>query len=223
MTRRWAYGRGVPAWLALVVAATGCGGHGPPTHLVDGTPTQPPAVTLDTGRPQIATRVRVVDSEAAHRGRIGRCLAGASRRSEHGPIVERTAVDGSSITFRVTSSQDLIACDGTSPKREWCGRALGHVRGGRLLDPRLDIAGCSTPAGDRLAFAWVQPAKRTRFVAIRQDGYVEVYGVLGGLPLRVTTTEGIDTATSRGTFEVSEHDATGRRLRSYTLDARVAG
>jgi hypothetical protein len=218
-----AYGWATAALLALAVVTPGCGGRSPPTQLVDGTPTRPPSVELEIDRPQIAARVRVVDPATVRRGRIGRCLAGVSERPGPGAMIERTGVEGSSVTFHTMSGRDVVACDGTSPRLAWCGRALGHLHGGRLRDPRLDIAGCSTATGDPVAFAWIEPARRAKFVAIRQDGYVEVYAVAGGVPVRVATTKGIDPATSSGRFEVSEHDGTGRRLRSYVLDARVAG
>jgi hypothetical protein len=204
------------------MTTTGCGGSVSPAQLIDGMPTQPPAVALEASGTQIATEVRIVDSTAARRSRIARCLTGASERPAPGTIVERTGVNGSTVTFRTASGQDVVACDGTF-RRSWCGRALGHLHDGHLLDPRLDLAGCSTAAGDPLAFAWIEPGSGTRFVAIEQSGYVEVYEVAGRLPVRVTTTRDIDSETSSARFVVSEHDATGRRLRSYTLDARVAG
>ena len=97
------------------------------------------------------------------------------------------------------------------------------MHAGRLLDPRLELAGCSTSSGDPIAFAWIEPGRRTRYVALHRNGFVEVYPVLAGLPVRVATTSDIDLDTSSASFEVSEYDADGRRIRSYTLDARVAG
>jgi len=220
--RRWCGRTSSVAVLGLAIMLTGCGGSGSPPQLIDGTPTQPPAVALQTSGPQIATEVRVVDFTAARRSRIARCLAGASERPAPRSIVERTGVNGSTVTFRTTSGHDIVACDGTLG-RSWCGRALGHLHDGHLLDPRLDLAGCSTATGDPLAFAWIQPGRRSRFVAIEQSGYAEVYEVADRLPVRVTTTQDIDPGTSSARFDVSEYDATGRRLRSYTLDARVAG
>ncbi len=91
-----------------------------------------------------------------------------------------------------------------------------------LDDPRLDLA-CLTASGGPIAFAWVEPAARTRYVAVRQLGFVEVYPVTANLPVRVTTTTGIDLGASGSVFEVSEHDRSGRLVRAYTLEARVAG
>lgn len=216
-------GTGSVAVLALAVISTGCGGSGSPAQLIDGSPTRAPVVALETSDAQIATSVHLVGSAAARRSRIARCLAGASERPAPGSIVERTGVDGSTITFRTASGHDVVACDGTTPTHPWCGHALGHLHDGRLLDPRLDLAGCATAAGDPLAFAWIEPRSRARFVAIEQGGYTESYEVVGDLPVRVTTTRSIDSENSRARFEVSEHDANGRRLRSYVLDARVAG
>jgi hypothetical protein len=222
VTRRRRCGTTSVAVLALAVIPIGCGASVSPAQLIDGTPTQPPAVALETSGPQIATEVRIVDSTAARRSRIARCLAGGSERPAPGTIVERTGVNGSTVTFRTASGHDVVACDGTL-RRFWCGRALGHLHDGHLFDPRLDLAGCATAAGDPLAFAWIEPGSPTRFVAVQQSGYAEVYETARRLPVRVTTTRDIDSETSSVRFEVTEHDAAGRRLRSYTLDARVAG
>jgi hypothetical protein len=98
------------------------------------------------------------------------------------------------------------------------------VHAGRLVDPRLDLAGCSTRDGDPVAFAWVVPARRARYVAVRHDAFSEVYPVLrGDVPIRVSTTTDIDLDTSSASFEISEHDAVGRAVRAYTVQARVAG
>ena len=100
---------------------------------------------------------------------------------------------------------------------------IARLESGRLLDPRLDLAGCATTSGDTVAFAWFQPGPHTSFVAVRQQGYVEVYPVVAHLPVRISTTAHISTQESRATFEVSEHDASGALLRSSILEARVAG
>jgi len=143
------------------------------------------------------------------------------------PIVRRVGVDGASVTYRTASGRNLVACDGTAVSSEhdrtWCGLALARVRDERLLDPRLDLASCTTPSGDSVAFAWVEPGPRTRYVAVRRHGFVEVYPLIAGLPVRLAATSGIDLDTSSASFDVSEHDATGQLLRSYTLRARVAG
>jgi hypothetical protein len=143
------------------------------------------------------------------------------------PVISRVGVDGTSVTFRTASGGNLVACDGTAiygePNRPWCGEALGRVRAGRLLDPRLDLAACSTPSGDRVAFAWVEPGRGARYVAVRRHGFGEVYPVVGPVPVRIATTSDIDLETSSASFAVTEHDADGRLLRSYSLQARVAG
>jgi hypothetical protein len=97
------------------------------------------------------------------------------------------------------------------------------LHAGRLLDPRLDLAACATRDGDAVAFAWVEPAKNARYIGVERSGYVEVYPVTGRLPVRIATTSGIDPNSSSAAFAISEHEANGRLLRSYTLRARVAG
>jgi hypothetical protein len=143
------------------------------------------------------------------------------------PIVRRVGTDAASVTYRTASGRELVACDGaaldTGHDPRWCGVALARLRDERLLDPRLDLASCSNPFGDPVAFAWAEPGPRTRYVAVARDGFVEVYPAVAGLPVRVATTSGIDLDTSSASFRVSEHDATGKKLRSYMLRTRVAG
>jgi hypothetical protein len=138
-------------------------------------------------------------------------------------IVERTGVEGSSVTFR--SDAGLHACDrqGRREAGRLCGTSFGVLKRGHLDDPRLDVAGCMTTSGDPLGFAWIATSPRTRYVAVMQDGYAEVYEPAGGLPIRIATATGIEIAGSRATFSLSEHDARGRMLRRYELDAVPAG
>jgi hypothetical protein len=158
---------------------------------------------------------------------VARCLATTREHVPHAPIVRRVGVDGASVTYRTASGRGLVACDGRALGAghglTWCGVALAQVRDERLLDPRLDLASCSTLSGDSIAFTWVEPGPRTRFVAAGRNGFVEVYPVVAGLPVRVATTSGIDLDTSSASVDVSEHDPEGRRLRSYTLRTPVAG
>ena len=202
------------------------GGGGPPSRLVDGSIARTPPVTLE-GISSRQVETRVAELRGAASGPVADCLATGREHVPHAPIVWRVGVDGASVTYRTASGRDLIACDGTAlvagRDLTWCGAALARVREERLLDPRLDLASCSTPSGDSVAFAWVAPGLRTRYVAVRRDGYVEVYPVTGGLPVRVASTSGIDLETASASFDLSEHDAAGQRLRSYTLRTRVAG
>ena len=96
-----------------------------------------------------------------------------------------------SVTSRDTSGRAVFGCDGGVGPREdgrrWCGAAYGMLAGGRLSDPRLDIL-CTTQDGRPIAFAWVEPAPGATYVAVREPGFVEVYRVVGGLPVRVATT-----------------------------------
>ena len=74
-----------------------------------------------------------------------------------------------------------------------------------------------------MGFAWVQPSPTTRYLIVEQLGYDEVYQVVGDLPVRVATASGVQIDGSRATFDLSEHDAGGRLLRKYRLEAAVAG
>jgi hypothetical protein len=141
-----------------------------------------------------------------------------------GQAIVRVGATGVSVSYR--SGSALRACDGDAGSvaaKRWCGRAYGRLARGRLLDPRLDVAGCRTPDDTPVAFAWFEPGPRSSYIAVRQPGYVEVYPVVGGLPVRISTTSAIEDETSGARFRVSEYDSDGRPLRSSTLDARVSG
>jgi hypothetical protein len=214
--------------LAALVQVACLEGDEPPSRLVDGSPARAPSVTLAGVSPrQVETEAAVLDLRDAANRPVARCLATTREHVPHAPIVRRVGVDGASVTYRTASGRGLVACDGTALRAgdglTWCGVALAQMRDERLLDPRLDLASCSKPSGKSVAFTWVEPGPRTRYVAVRRHGFVEVYPVVAGLPVRVATTSGIDLDTSSASFDVSEHDAESRRLRSYTLRTRVAG
>lgn len=199
-----------------------------PDRLVDGSPAAAPPIALagigeDT---PIASKVEVVAVGDVAAGSMAEsCLDQLGAVARPGPIVTRIGVDGASVTFQGASRRGVHACDGTdsrAPAHRWCGSAYGRLAARRLTDSRLDLA-CTTASGAPLAFAWIEPAAGTRFLAVRQRGFAEVYEAAAGLPVRITTTKHIDLEESSAAFEISEHDARGARLRSYTLMARVAG
>ncbi len=139
--------------------------------------------------------------------------------------MERVGVVSSSVTFATPSG--LQGCDNSSGSRDggrrWCGTSFGVLSDGRLQDPRLDIAGCRADAGQPIGLAWIQHQPDARYLAVEQEGYLEVYEAAGSLPVRIATTSGVEMAGSRATFRVSEHDAAGRRLRRYELVVAAAG
>jgi hypothetical protein len=218
------------AALVAVAAAACARDEEPPAQLIDGTPAErPSAVTLEgIAEDQIATTVNVVDARrVAPATRAAQCLRRARDHAAVGLLVARVGVNGESVTFRASSGQSLVACDRAAAASEgrhvWCGIAFGRLEHGRLRDPRLDLAGCRNAAADPVAFAWVEPRRATQYVTISQPGFAEVYRVAAGLPVRITTTSGVDQERARTSFRITEHDGEGRLLRAYTLDARVAG
>ena len=211
------------AALALVVGCTKDSAPTPST-LIDGSPVRPSPVEFeDIGGPRVATRVRVVPADS----RDGRAMRAScvSRAASNSPVVERTGVNGSSVTFFEPGRRGIHACDTTdvsrSPTERSCGHAFGRLSGGRLRDPRLTIT-CRNATGAPVGFAWVQPSDAAAYVVVQQSGYHEVYATSGPTPVRVTTTE-IDVASSHATLAISEHARDGERLRSYDLEAQVAG
>jgi len=223
--------RGIGTLVAIVVftSAGGCAqGNSPPTRLVDGSPARVPTVGLVAPKPQIVTKAALVrPSRAPRHSLAGKCVSESHHHPMGSALVVRVGTTGSSVTFRTASGLALVGCDGdASGKRaahSFCGGAYARLERGRLSDPRLDLAGCTTTSGDTVAFAWFQPGPKTSSVAVRQGHYVEIYPVVGRIPVRISTTENIAAQDSRATFDVSEHDASGALLRSSVLEARVAG
>jgi hypothetical protein len=198
-----------------------------PKVLVDGSDARAPAVELEgVSEPAVLTKVRVARVGDVRAGsRAAECLRGPARDARPtGRVVERIGVTSETVTLRDASG--LKGCDDSPGRREenrrWCGSSFGRLYQGHLRDPRLDIAGCRTADGAPLGLAWVEPSQGTRYVAVEQEGYVEVYEVAGGLPVRVATSK-VHVQGSRATFDVSEHDAGGGLLRTYRLDAVPAG
>lgn len=215
----------------LAAALAGCSGDGDevPRALMDGAP--PPDLPVELASvtaPTVLTRATVVDASDVEAGSAASaCLHGRFRAVRGaGPVVTRTGVSSASVTFREESRHGLVGCDDSQgprePGRRWCGASFGRLYGGRLRDPRLDVL-CTTANGEPMGFVWVQPEIATRYVAVRQPGYVEVYEVAAGLPVRVATTSGVESEGSRASFELSEHDGEGRLIREYRLEAVVAG
>ena len=211
------------ALVACALVTPAChDGSRPPTRLLDGTPTRVPSVTLaGVEEPVVQTSARLVPI----RGRAG---ASCARSNDSAPgrqsaVVLRVGVTGRSLTRSASSGRALLACDATSPNSaaSWCGHAYSRLPGGRLPDPRLDLT-CTDRAGKQIAFAWIVPAHRTRYLVVAQHGYAEAYEVLAGLPVRVTSQE-VDVQDSSATFRVTEHDRDGRLLRRYRVETAVAG
>ena len=210
--------------------AVACSSESPPDELVDGTDALLLSIDLeDVDLPTLLGVTRVV--AAAHvdaRNVLASCLQrGGWDDWPSSRAVRRVGALGESITFTNHSHTGLYACDDSSgPRagsRRWCGLAFGQLTNGLLRDPRLDLGGCTTSDGRPVAFAWITPGPRTKYVVVRQDDFAEAYAVAGGLPVRVTTARAIDTTSSSATFNVSEHGRDGRLLRTYGLEAQVAG
>ena len=211
----------IRALLALVLVASACSsGGGRPKRLLDGRP---------------APQFRPVRDSVVAAGRVLRhadvddCLASddPAEVPTDALVVERIGVDGKSLTFENSAGNGVYACDGgadASGERPppWCGTVFGQLVHGRLLDPRLDVL-CRDRGRQPLAYAFVDAVAGARWVGVRQDGYVELYEVLAGLPVRIASTRTVDAEAARASFEVTQYDARGRELMAGTLEAAVAG
>ena len=217
------------ATLATLLLA-GCGRQpSAPNGLADGSPARIARVPFEgVEGPTVLTHVRrtTLDGTAVD-ARVASCLREGWSEPAAGKLVHRVTTDGESVTFVGSSGRTLQACDGArgarTRDRPWCGHAYGRLSHGRLLDPRLDLGGCTTSDGRDVGFVWVEPRPGARFVVVTRHGFSEAYPTAGPLPVRISATEGLDTARSTAALEVSEHAGDGRALRRYRLEARVAG
>lgn len=211
------------------MALAGCAsGSDPPRALVDGSPARAAVVRFESvDGPVLRTVVRRLDLASARVStNAGSCLRAGWSSRPGSPVVRRVGTSGESVTFPGRSGRTVQACDGIGARAgstRWCGHAFGRLVGGALLDPRLDVGGCATADGDAVAFAWIDPGPGTRYVVIGRDGYSEAYGTDRALPVRVAVTERIELPRSRATIVGSEHDARGRLLRRWEVDAAVSG
>jgi hypothetical protein len=210
----------VAATALLVAPGCGRGGHRP-ARLLDGRP----AARFDRVDGSVIAFGRVVGLDA----RADRCLAAADRAhvAADTPAVERVGVNGASLTFANRDRSLVYACDGgidLAGERPppWCHTVVGEVQHDRVVEPRLDVL-CSDRSRRPLAYAFVDPIPGARWIGVRQDGYVELYEVLGTLPVRVASTRGIDAPNARATFEITQYDASGDELVHGEMEAVVAG
>jgi hypothetical protein len=216
--------------LVAIALTVGCAGDDPPpASLLDGSPPASLDVTLaGVDDPTVVTRGKIVEVDRVPpTSSIAECFEENRSASPAGVVVARVAVNGESVTFRDSSGHGLYGCDNSLGARidgrRWCGGAFGRLDDGHLRDPRLDLGACTTADGRVVGFAWLEPLNGVAYVVVRQPRFAEVDEVAGGLPVRVATTDGVEIEGSRASFDVSEHDARGRRVRAYRLETAVAG
>lgn len=222
--------RGAARWALAAAAAgalAGCSDGGKvPEFLLDGSPapSAPQSVVESTER-VVMTRARVVRADLADR-LVAACARRMPGLGTATILVERVGVSGASITFRSRAAPHVRGCDRSGVPSEsgspWCGVSIGKLGSGGVTDPRLGIL-CRDRAGGNVAFAWVNPSARARWLGVEQEGYVELYRVAGGLPVRVSSRAGVKLESSSATFRIVEFAADGARIRERELVARVAG
>ena len=218
--------------VVLVLAAlplSGCAEHRARARpsLVDGTRAPAlPKVLASLGEGAVMSRMRVLPAARLdRRGRV--CIEGLRREfgvSSRTMVVERIGTFGASITFVSARRRVVLGCDRTahpSPSGVWCARSVGRLFDGGLRDARVDIL-CVGPAGGRVGFAWIEPARGARWIVVAQPSGAEVEEIAAGLPVRIATRD-VDSAASSASFAVAEYDSAGSEVTRYRLRARVAG
>jgi hypothetical protein len=139
-------------------------------------------------------------------------------------VVERRNGRRRTLAFRSADARFLDSCDSIGVRiegRRWCAASTGTLYLGRLRDPRLTL--CQPPHGKPIAFVWVTPRPRARWIGVRQGRRIELYRVTAGLPVRVSSGRNVRIKGSSATFFVRQYDAGGRLVDRQTIVARVAG
>lgn len=204
--------------------AAGCGGGQVPPQLADGS--TPPAVPVSLSGVDgaVMTRDRTLPAHEVGVEQQQACpdlpLDGDRL------VVERTGMDGSSLT--VADGSSLYACDAIpnpfpDPDRTGngaCGSAVGRLQGAVLRDPRLDL--CTDTDHQVTAFAWIVPLPEAAWISSKTKGSTQIFRVGRGLPVRVTTSDDVDPE-GAATFEIGEYGRDGKKLRGYAYHASVAG
>ena len=221
--------RPVVATLAVLATLSGCGGSGldAPERLSDGSTPAPVPQELSKISGAVVVGTRIVRGLDLEKEPYVKCLAQVPGGAPQ-VAVERVTVDGRTLTFASADRRTLIACDGAARAREragiWCGGGVGRWEvGGHVNDSRLDIVNCLTSAGDDVAYAFVNPAPRARWLVVDHDHFREIYDAGDPYPVRISTTEGIDRDTSSLKVRVRSYDADGKEVGDETLHAVVAG
>jgi hypothetical protein len=72
-----------------------------------------------------------------------------------------------------------------------------------------------------IAFGWINPVRRAKWIVVDQPGYREVYPVAAHLPVRVSTVSGLE---RRGgaVFRTAQYDAAGVLLVKRKVVASIA-
>jgi hypothetical protein len=154
-------------------------------------------------------------------------LSGCPQAREAGranTVVERVGYRGRSVTFLV--SRTVIAVCDRNPRAHatygrWCGTSGWNFTEGRVSDPRLDL--CYGPGGKPTvaAFGWINSVRHAKWIVVDQPGYREVYPVAGALPVRVSTTAGLE-GLGGAAFHTAQYDAHGVLLVRRKVVAAIA-
>jgi hypothetical protein len=139
-------------------------------------------------------------------------------------VVDRRTGRRRTLAFRSADGRFLDSCDSIGVRvegRRWCASSTGTLYGGRLRDPRLTL--CQAPGWRPVAFIWVTPRRRARWIAVVEGRRSVLYRVVAGLPVRASSDRSVRIGGSSATFHLRQYDARGRLLGAQTIVARVAG
>ena len=129
-------------------------------------------------------------------------------------VVDRRYGLRRSLTYRALDGRSLASCDSVGVPiegRRWCGAATGTLYGGRLRDPRLVL--CAPPSAPPVAFIWVTPVRKVRWIGVAAGGRIDLYRVAAGLPVRVSTDRNVRIRGSTATFVIRQYGAGGEVIR----------
>jgi hypothetical protein len=210
-------------------AAAGCGGSGlhAPNRLSDGSVPAPVPSELSGVDGAVVAGTRVVRGLDLEREPYVDCLKDVAGGAP-AVAVERVTADGRTLTFATADRRTLVACDGAphaeEPRGAWCGEATAQWEvGGKVDDGRLGMVNCLSADREPVAYVFVNPAPGARWLVVDHDRFRELYDVSDPYPVRISTTDGIDTGTSSLKVRVRSYGADGKEVGEETLHAVVAG
>jgi hypothetical protein len=175
--------------------------------------------------PHATTTTVQVRRAAGLVGTLRRCRGRGPREWRSGTIVvDRRSGSRRSLSFRTADRRFLASCDAIGVPvegRRWCAPSTGTLYAGRLRDPRLTL--CQPRGGKPVAFIWVAPRRRARWIGVLEGRRIELYRVAARLPVRVASGQNVRITGSSATFFVRQYDGAGKLLVRQTIVAHVAG
>jgi hypothetical protein len=206
--------------VALIAAAAVASGA--PAVLVDGSKPPPLPAPFRSVRqpPFVLTRAAVVPAS-----RVPRECRRYLGRGRVVKIVERVGIDARTWTVRIdgpaAGNDSVSGCGlarGPGGHLAACSAGTGDLRGSAVIDARLGV--CPAGGHRQIGVGYINPLAAARWIAVEETGYVELFPVVGGVPVQLTTR---NSHGSEATFRITQYSGDGYPLLEATVRTAVAG